>query len=221
MQIIILQKLEYIDEIYNLGFTYTLNQAQINQAEIDFKVTKTEWQVFDAKPADSTGVVVYLNGPLTPGVVQGTKDTGVNVGSGSSIIGSASTSSNSINVGTGEGLNFNVGDLIMIDTEVMKITNTSVSANGPITVERGFYGTTALNNHSTSSDIHLVWTDNNGRMRNVGYANAAMSVGGTIAGIPEETNHRGNFILIFILVQKKMMVHLIMILDSFFLMMIK
>ena len=195
------KKLEYIDEVYNLGFTYTPTQTQINQAETDFKVTKTEWQVFDAKPADSTGVIVYLNGPLTSGITQGVKDTTINVGTGSGIIGSASVNvGTNINVGTGNGAKFNNGDLIQIDTEIMKITSI---VGDTLNIKRGFYGTTPSFNHSTSSNIFLLWTDNNGRMRNVGYADAQMATGGTILGIPEETNHRGNFYFNFYAGTKK------------------
>ena len=184
------KKLEYINEVYDLGYEYSSGNSDLETAENAHRISVKKWLASDTKPADATNINVYINNR----VVAYTKDTGVDIGSGSSIVGSNSASDNQINLGTGQGVNFNYGDYLLIGSEVVKVTTIAINANGPLTVDRGQLGTTRANDHGTSTNIHKRLTHNNGQQLQVGYANYEFPSGTVILPkIPEESDKRGTF----------------------------
>mgnify|MGYP003112615500 CR=1 FL=1 len=179
------KKLEYVNETYHMGFTYSGGDNDINTAKNNHSIDVTKWVVLDAKPADTsdTKVKVYIGGEQPLGISTYSADIGFNT--------SGSMDSTQLTVPvSGNGQKLNAGDIIQIETERMKITSVDADV---VNVTRGVHGTTAAT-HNTNLDIFLIWQDSHGEMYQLGYSNTSLNNGSyTSTAIPTESDYRGKF----------------------------
>ncbi len=179
------KKLEYVNETYHMGFTYSGGDNDMNTAKNNHSIDVTKWVVLDAKPADTsdTKVKVYIGGEQTLGILTYSADIGFNT--------SDSMDSTQLTVPvSGNGQKLNAGDIIQIETERMKITSVGADV---VNVTRGVHGTTAAT-HNTNLDISLIWQDSHGEMYQLGYSNTSLNGGSyTSTAIPTESDYRGKF----------------------------
>ena len=186
------KKLQYINETYNMGFTYSGGDNDLTTAKNNHSIDVTKWVVLDAKPADTSDakLKVYIGGEQTTGIFTYSASMGFTLSL------NINSTDNTLTF-TGNAYKFNLGDIIAIGSERMKV-NTTPTAN-TITVVRGFHGTTATS-HNSGASVVTIFQDNHGKMNQLSYTNVSLNsgVGGyTSTAIPTETDYRGKFFVNF------------------------
>tara|TARA_R100000234_G_scaffold119491_1_gene102590 strand:+ start:1371 stop:3971 length:2601 start_codon:yes stop_codon:yes gene_type:complete len=185
------KKLQYINETYNMGHSYSGADNDLTTAKNNHSIDVTKWIVLDAKPADTSDakLKVYINGEQTANLIN-VYSTPMGFGLSSNI----SNTETSLTV-TGNAYKFNLGDIIFIGSERMKV-NFTPDAN-TITVVRGFHGTSATS-HNSGAAIHIIFQDNHGKMNQLGYSNVSLNSNAyTSTAIPTESDYRGKFFVNF------------------------
>lgn len=196
------KKLEYIKENYNLGYDYTgASNSTMDDSESNNKISVSSWNVLNAKPENATGVNVYLQGPNTNTPLSGlinTLDTGIAL-----LAGNTGPSTTAVNIidGTTEAyikcsaanaVKVKANDILLLNAEFLKVVSTN-TAQGWINVTRGYYGSTALDTHTTSSVLNFVMANETGEIVKLPFSAFTVSGGGTFPAIETNSDFTGEF----------------------------